>query len=313
MARGTFGARQLGRAAEILSDMVADRECVVVGTFSGAMTVAKMGLVLAEMIDRGMLQVVISTGALISHGLVEAAGLHHYRHQSDLPDDELYRLGYNRVYDSLELDTNFDRTREIIFGVLEHLACDRAVGSYELIAALGAFLHAQAPGRSFIRTAFERNVPIYVPALTDSELGLEIALFNRIRRSTGAPVLTVDPFLDLEHYAESLSSDSTLGLFTIGGGVPRNWGQQIAPYLEMVHKVCDTSMRGPRFKYGVRICPEPVHWGGLSGSTYSEAVSWGKMVPSSEGGRWAEVFSDATLAWPILLKAVIERLAKSAC
>ncbi len=65
-----------------------------------------------------------------------------------------------------------------------------------------------------------------------------------------------------------------------------------------------------RFRYGVRICPEPVHWGGLSGCTYSEGVSWGKFLPPGEGGRFAEVLSDATVAWPLVVRAVIERTSR---
>ena len=65
-----------------------------------------------------------------------------------------------------------------------------------------------------------------------------------------------------------------------------------------------------RFSYGVRICPEPDHWGGLSGCSYSEGVSWGKFVPPEEGGRWAEVPADATIAWPLVVGAVLERQGK---
>ena len=68
--------------------------------------------------------------------------------------------------------------------------------------------------------------------------------------------------------------------------------------------------RGFRFHYGVRVCPEPVHWGGLSGCTYSEGVSWGKFVPYEEGGRFAEVLSDATLVWPLLVQGLLESLGK---
>jgi hypothetical protein len=63
-----------------------------------------------------------------------------------------------------------------------------------------------------------------------------------------------------------------------------------------------------RYNYGVRICPEPVHWGGLSGSTYTEAVSWGKFVPEAEGGKFAEVLDDATVALPLIVGAVLERV-----
>jgi deoxyhypusine synthase len=64
----------------------------------------------------------------------------------------------------------------------------------------------------------------------------------------------------------------------------------------------------PRYRYGVRLCPEPAHWGGLSGCTYSEGVSWGKFIPESEGGRFAEVLADATTVWPLLIKGVLEEL-----
>jgi deoxyhypusine synthase len=99
-----------------------------------------------------------------------------------------------------------------------------------------------------------------------------------------------------------------LGILTIGGGVPRNWAQQVGPYLDIINKRVGTGGGFKRFDYAVRICPEPVHWGGLSGCTYSEGVSWGKIKPRTEGGKYVEVFADATIAWPIVIKAVMERL-----
>jgi deoxyhypusine synthase len=124
--------------------------------------------------------------------------------------------------------------------------------------------------------------------------------------------IEVDELLDLEHYATGVARSAKMGIFTIGGGVPRNWAQQVGPYLEILQRSLGERGGGKlvRFTYGVRICPEPTHWGGLSGCTYSEGVSWGKFVPPSQGGRWAEVYADATIAWPIVLRAAIERLAK---
>jgi hypothetical protein len=81
-----------------------------------------------------------------------------------------------------------------------------------------------------------------------------------------------------------------LGIFTIGGGVPRNWSQQFGPFIELRHRRGGEDLPLKRYHYGLRICPEPVFWGGLSGSPYSEAVSWGKFVPPAEGGKFGEVF-----------------------
>ena len=161
-------------------------------------------------------------------------------------------------------------------------------------------------------------------------MGLDFALFNRKRKIKKSHPLVFDAFLDLENYAENILKAKKTGIFTIGGGVPRNWAQQVAPYLDIMHKrvdsecpVCegkgckkcdnhgylsDKSQGSKRYKYAVRICPEPVYWGGLSGCTYSEGVTWGKFVPQEEGGRWSEVLCDATIAWPLILKAVVERL-----
>ena len=100
---------------------------------------------------------------------------------------------------------------------------------------------------------------------------------------------------------------------TIGGGVPRNWSQQFGPFIELRHRRLGENVPLKRYHYGLRICPEPVYWGGLSGSPYSEAISWGKFVPPAEGGRFAEVLSDATLVWPLLMVGLLERSrAKSA-
>ena len=112
------------------------------------------------------------------------------------------------------------------------------------------------------------------------------------------------------YYADTLLQQERLGIFTIGGGVPRNWAQQFGPFIELRHRRGGEDLPLKRFHYGVRICPEPVNWGGLSGCTYSEAVSWGKFVPPEEGGRFAEVLLDATVGLPLIAGAVLERTKK---
>jgi deoxyhypusine synthase len=117
-----------------------------------------------------------------------------------------------------------------------------------------------------------------------------------------------NPFLDLNSFARFALGARKLGIFTIGGGVPRNWAQEVGPYVDITNHRLKVELTPPRYTYAVRICPEPVHWGGLSGCTYSEGVSWGKFVPPAEGGRFAEVFADATTVWPLLMKGVLEEL-----
>lgn len=309
MGRTSFGARQVGEAADLLHDMVLDRDCFVVATLSGAMTVAKMGGLLIEMIDRGMIDAVVSTGALMTHGLVEGGGMTHFKWREDLDDERLFAAGYNRVHDTLELERNLDDVGALLAEVLEDHDPRESLSSWTLCRLLGRGLIRKGRRRGILQSAYRRRVPVFIPAFSDCELGLDFGLLNRHRRLAEQDPIRFDPFEDLDAYAEAVRGQRRLGIFTIGGGVPRNWAQQVGPYLDLIER---SIPRGGRrfapFSYGIRICPDPAQWGHLSGCTYSEGISWGKFLPRKRGGRWVEVLADATIAWPIILQAVLQRL-----
>lgn len=321
MSRTAFGGRQLGEALSVLEEMVRDDQCKVVMTLSGAMTVAKQGRIICDMIDRGIVHAVVSTGALMAHGLTESIGLTHYRTDPTKDDATLFRQGYNRIYDTLEMESNLNHVEQLVRSVLQETEPEDGVwSSARLCRALGRRLDELNEGPGILRSAFLRGVPVFIPAFTDSEVGLDVATWamKTALRDKQVEQLTADeamqavppfnPFVDLLEYARFAGNTERLGIFTIGGGVPRNWAQQVAPFFDITNDRVGTNMRVPRFQYGVRICPEPVHWGGLSGCTYSEGVTWGKFVPPSEGGRFAEIYCDATIAWPVLMKALFEVL-----
>ena len=309
MAKTAFTGRQLGEAVDVLEAMAKDQDCFVVMTLAGAMTVAKQSLVIADLIDRGVVNAIVSTGALMAHGLVEASGKSHFRYNPDVPDTELYEQGYNRVYDTLEPETNLNDVEHVMSEILGEWDHSEILCSYKLNHAIGAHLSKRAKDqRGILRSAHEKGVPVFVPAFTDSELGLDVALHNRLRESSGRHKIRFDPFEDLEHFASTLLRQKKLGIFTIGGGVPRNWSQQFGPYIDLRVRRGGEDLPLKRYHYGLRICPEPVHWGGLSGSPYSEAISWGKFVPPAEGGKFGELFLDATVGLPLVVGAVLERL-----
>jgi deoxyhypusine synthase len=319
LGKTAFGARSLGEAAEVMAAMVADPEVTVVGTFSGAMSVAKMGLLLCDMLDKGWLDIVITTGALVAHGFIENLGRVHYKYPPQRSDHELYLQGYNRIYDTLEMEANLDYAEEVVREVLESLDHQEVWASESLCRELGRHLAGRTDQPGLLRNAFLKGVPVFIPAFTDSELGLDLAGYmarqalaagEKLPGALTSLSLKFNPFLDLGRYAQRVLQAKKLGIFTVGGGVPRNWAQQVAPYLELLHGRLGLSLPEVRFQYGVRLCPEPAHWGGLSGSTYREGVSWGKFMAPEEGGRYAEVLCDATLSWPLILKAVQQRLEK---
>lgn len=329
MEKTAFGGRQLGRALDILLAMKQDPDCRVVLTLSGAMTVAKQGLIVCEMIERGLVHAIVATGALMAHGLTESIGLAHYAVNPDVDDKDLFDKGYNRIYDTLEMEANLNDVERLVRSVLDTV--QPAGGTWwsaEFCRAVGKVLDERDEGPGILRSAWRHKVPVFIPAFTDSELGLDFVT-NAIRlklleRGESFRDHTLDtdevfeavpaynPFLDLQEYARFVGKSERLGIFTIGGGVPRNWAQQVAPYYDITAHRLDIELRPPRFRYAVRICPEPVHWGGLSGCTYSEGVSWGKFLPPEVGGRFAEVYADATVVWPLLMKAVFEELDRGA-
>ena len=309
MGDTAFTGRMLGEAADVMEAMLRDESCKVVMTLSGAMTMAGLRRLICEMIERGWVHCLVSTGALVGHGLVESLGLKHYKADPNTSDDEYFMLRLNRVYDTIEPEPNLDALEFRVREVFRAMASERdgePVGTVDILERLGRELG----GEGILQSAVKHNVPVLIPAFTDSELGLDLGVHHRRAKLEGFAPLRYDGFHDLEFYrelCEAATAEGKLGIFTIGGGVPRNWAQQIGPYIDVLNTRLGLNTPRIRFHYGVRVCPDPVHYGHLSGCTYSEGVTWGKFVPVAEGGRFAEVLLDATVGWPLLVRAMIDR------
>ena len=208
----------------------------------------------------------------------------------------------------IEPEVNLDAVEDMMDHILSEWDSEEIVSSWKIHRRIGEELHKKAPGRGILKSAYEHNVPVFVPAFSDSELGIDFALHKLARLREKRPLLQFDMFEDFEKFADMMLTTKRMGIFTVGGGVPRNWTQQFGVYAELLARRGYKKIPLKRYNYGVRICPEPVHWGGLSGSTYTEAVSWGKFVPPEEGGKFAEVFEDATVALPLVVGAVLDRI-----
>jgi len=245
MRQTAFGARTIGEATEVLTKMAKDKDTFVVLTLSGAMTAAKMGLLICDMIDQGLIHAITSTGALMSHGLVEGSGLHHYQAPRNVPDQELLKKGYNRIYDVIEPEVNLDEIEGIVFEALEALDPKIPFASYELWSEIGKYLAKHYKGRAILKSAYLKGVPIYTPAMTDSEAGgIDVFLHRLLRLKAGQSLLVHDGLKDLDHFTRLMAKQKKWGIFTIGGGVPRNWAQQIGPCLDLIGQRHDLKKRG---------------------------------------------------------------------
>ncbi|MCO5045750.1 MAG: deoxyhypusine synthase family protein [Kiritimatiellae bacterium] len=306
LGRCSFQGRSLAHALDAWEAMARDRRCLRVMSLAGAMVPAGMGLLVVRLIERGLLDVLICTGATLSHDLCNTVARDeqaHYLGDEKADDLALREQSINRIYDTYLPERGFDTAEDALAALLPkvHFAKNvpgrRTVSTQSFFAQIGRHL----PGRSILTAAARHNVAIFVPGISDSELALTLVTHNR----THADKIEFDTLVDVEHFAELIVSKPKSGLVSIGGGVPRNWAQQIYPYLHLRGNVKDVDVEG--YRYGVRITTDRPEFGGLSGCTISESKSWGKYTNRSID---ASVICDATIALPILTAALFQRLDK---
>src|SRR6185436_11625291 len=232
MRKTAFEGRRLGEAYEVLWSMIEDRDCFVVLTLAGAMTIAKMGKIITSMIDHGMVQCIISTGALIAHGLSESVGKTHYRHHPSMSDQELFKKGYNRVYDTLEMESNLNYVEHVVSRTMKRIGHDQTLSSELFTRELGRTLAEEYDGAGILKSAYEKKVPIFIPAFTDSEMGLDVGTWamNRaldqaraqmegsndldVLRAVHRSCPSFNPYLDLNSYAGRVIEAKRMGIFT---------------------------------------------------------------------------------------------------
>jgi len=302
-------AAEVSKGAHTLLAMVDDPDCTVVLTLSGAMTIAKMGLIICELVDQEMVHAICSTGALMAHGLVESIGLSHFKYNPKDDDINLAQQRINRVTDTLEPETNLDHIEQIISQVLDQYHDNAPLSPRLLHGAIGEYLAQEYPHeRGILKSAYEQNVPVFVPAFYDSEIGNDIYTHNRGRELQGRDAIPFNLELDTKYLLDLVTRSEKVGIFTIGGGVPRNFMQNVAPLIELMNERQVADLPEKKFAYGCRICPDPMYYGHLSGCTYSEGMSWRKMEAN---GLFSEIRADATQILPFLVKFVMEAQERS--
>ncbi|MBI2627107.1 MAG: deoxyhypusine synthase family protein [Parcubacteria group bacterium] len=288
-----------------LEKMVKDPDCSVFLTLSGAMTIAKMGLVICDMVDLDMIQLISSTGALMAHGLIESVGLQHFKHNPAHDDQFLAQQKLNRVTDTLEPEKNFTHIEKIVNEILWSFESGEIIGPSVFHRRVGEYLAREfTTERGVLKSAFEKNVPVLCPAFVDSEIGNDLFAHNQRRMQIGQKRLIVDPELDSEVLIRMMIQTSKVGIFSVGGGVPRNNTQNVAPLIEITNERLSYNWPEKMYLYGCRIAPDAMHYGHLSGCTYSENASWRKM--DTKLGTFAEIRGDATQIWPFLVKYVMD-------
>lgn len=303
--RTSFQSRTLARCAEVFVHMLEDpvRPTIFLG-LAGAMVPAGMKGVLAPLIRRRMVDVIVSTGANMYHDFVEAMGEHHYLGSPDADDGVLREAGIDRIYDTLADESQFRRFDRMVEQLADDMVREGAtsVSSRFFLNRLGQYIdeNGNAEGRedSIVWNCWAHGVPIFVPALNDSSLGLALTQHHIRYVEKGLHPLRIDEIRDNYEILQIKKAAPKTGVIYVGGGVPKNYIQQTA-YLEDMFGIPDAG-----HDYGFQITTDSPQWGGLSGATFREGLSWGKEKPE---GEYVICYCDATIAFPLIVKATLER------
>ena len=288
---GSFGAGRLARACNIYEKMVRDKECAVFLSLSGAVVPAGMRTLVADLIRANLVDVVVSTGASMVHDAIEALNGHHYKGSWVVDDDELYKYHIFRIYDVFVPEEDYVRLDYKLAEMYREIAAERkgkSLASNEFAWEIGKRLKDQ---NSILRVAYEENVPIFIPAVRDSEFGYIHLLHTSQENQKN--ILEVDAFKDVPLICDICGKSPKNGMMVIGGGVPRNTVQSAAI----------AAKKG--MDYAVVITMDRPETGGLSGSTLKETVSWGKVKGEADK---VMVIGDALIIFPIIVASVVERL-----
>jgi deoxyhypusine synthase len=279
-----FGARRLAESVKIYEEMLSD-EYTKFFALSGAMVPAGMRGIVSDLIRKGHINVLVTTGANLVHDIIESFGFHCLgTPESD--DAALRAEGVSRIYDVFLRDEDFIQFEELMQSILPDIA--QIISGTELMKHLGSQV---SDSRSILRSAYDLGVPVFCPALSDSMIGLQAWLHSQSKR------LKVDAFADVKQIVDICYESSRSGVVIIGGGVPKNFALQ-------------SMLVTPKsFDLAIQLTTDTPENGGLSGATLSEAISWGKI---SAGAKYVTVYGDATITFPVMVAATLSRMEKRA-
>ncbi len=293
--RTSVQARNLGRCLQVWENALTDekRPTIFLG-LAGPLIAAGLRKVLRDLIDWGVVDVVVSTGAILYQDIYQTIGGRHFMGSPSADDVALRDLAIDRIYDTYVDELKFEETDRAIGRITDEFPA-RPASSREYLKFLGSRFDDR---QSIVATAARRGVPVFSPALIDSSIGIGLTLHYQARR-TAERRFILDAVRDNFELVQILTHSPRTAVIYVGGGTPKNWindGIVMANYA--------FGREGEGHYYALQVTTDVPHWGGLSGSTLDEAQSWGKI---SRTARRAMAHVEASVALPMLAGALWQR------
>ena len=290
-SRTSIQSRSIAECATVYENMISDgdRPTIIIG-LSGALIAGGLRKVIRDLVDAGFIDVIVSTGAIVYQDLYQATGYHHYMGTPKADDALLHDLYIDRIYDAYVDEVGFVHTDDVV-GEMAASLPPHKYSTREFMYHLG--MKASNDPNSIIGTAAKRGVPIFVPAIADSSIGIGLAGLYRSAKKSKQKLLQLDTIQDNYEIAQIVLKSKKTGTIYIGGGVPKNYINDAAVMLDYT----------PGHTYAFQVTTDAPHWGGLTGSTLDEAKSWGKI---SKKATRATAYTEATIGLPLIAAYVLD-------
>ncbi|MFH2033657.1 MAG: deoxyhypusine synthase family protein [Candidatus Margulisiibacteriota bacterium] len=288
-------ARNLGACCEIFKDMLTDKErpTIMLG-LAGPLIAAGLRKVIRDMIEYNLVDVVVSTGAILYQDYYQAMGFQHYKGSPNANDAELRDLYIDRIYDTYVDEEKF----AFVDSHIGKFAGTLKPGNYSSRQFLRLLSETVEDKNSILVTARERGIPVFCPALNDSSIGIGLTEHYYWRKKNNREGVAIDSIRDNFEITQCVTNSKRTAAFYVAGGVPKNY-------------INDSIVMGYIFnhdtgghKYAIQVTTDAPHWGGLSGSTLSEATSWGKI--NRKASR-AMAFIEPSVSLPLIVAYALEK------
>ena len=310
-----FQGKSLAKVVSVLEKMAKDPDITVLFGYAGSLSTTGQWKIINWLMENNLIDILVPTGANISEDIVEAMGGAYIQSSHINSDEDLFKKGFNRYYDILGDEIEYLQMTELISEFIMGLEEKHPYSSREFLYKFGLWL-SKKNIKSIVAIAAEKNIPIFCPAFPDSPYGDAGLIAN----SKGFS-LSIDSMKDYREYMSLAEHVTDTGVIYIGGGVPKDWIQLISVTADLLYDNREVPNRkNPKHRenvgdqetyyphrYAVQITTDSPQWGGLSGCTFEEAISWGKEDPK---GQLVQCYCDATIALPIISQGLAERLKK---
>ncbi len=313
MAQTGFQGKSLAQVVDVLEQIIKDKDVTVLLGYTGSLSTTGQWKIINWLIENRYIDILVPTGANISEDIVDAMGFDYWQGTHLADNERLFKEGINRYYDVYGKESDYLRMTELLAEFIMTLDEDYGYSSREFLSLCGKWL-GDKNIRSIVTVAAENGVPVFCPAIADSPYG-DAAL---IARSNGFN-LTIDAIKDYVEFMRLGEGVKDTAVIYIGGGVPKDFIQLFAVTGDLLYEEREVPNREGGLnrkgvvkdetyyphKYAIQITTDSPQWGGLSGCTFEEAVSWGKEDPE---GKLVQCYCDATIALPLVSHALAERV-----